>query len=327
MAFHYQLTPELAKELRSLPGMHAGAWRLWSYLATLDPFGDSYQELPELVVILSECNIRKTTFYEAIALFTKHEIFDLQPGKMSYRNLRGQRIVRHGKLNSATAEDQFATAESQFATAESQSPKPPSAKDRQCTNNRLTDRSEQQNSKKPPTHPVKADAPSSLNSEGFGTRSDLYKQELEALLELVKAARVRPNQTIEETILRTLYNEGPAAGAQTVKNAISSLEEARAKGLVKNPGGFLVAALRAKFTSNGAKKEARHRKQGHKPESLNQIEMQIDGYLLNGRRDWALNKLQSLWDEGLEDPVEAVCTLRTDWQFSVTVEGVRDGCP
>ncbi|MBW4694662.1 MAG: hypothetical protein KME27_23170 [Lyngbya sp. HA4199-MV5] len=199
-----------------------------------------------------------------------------------------------------------------------------SFEDRQCTNNRSKRSLKQQNREEPPTHPVQADSLRSINSEGFGTRSDLYKQELEALLELVKAARVRPNQTIQETILQTLCNEGAAAGTKTVENAISSLEEARAKGVVKNPGGFLVAALRAKFTSNEAKKEARHKQQDRKSPPFNEIEMQIDSYLLNGRRDWALNKLQSLWDEGLHDPVEAVCTLRSDWRFGITAKGVSD---
>ncbi len=50
---HYRLTPDIAQLLRAA-NLTAAEWRLWSYLATLDPFGDRYQEMPDLVEILEQ---------------------------------------------------------------------------------------------------------------------------------------------------------------------------------------------------------------------------------------------------------------------------------
>jgi hypothetical protein len=44
----------------------AGEWRLFAHLRLLDPYGEKYQEIDTLS-ILSNCNIKKTTFYKAIA--------------------------------------------------------------------------------------------------------------------------------------------------------------------------------------------------------------------------------------------------------------------
>ncbi|HEY9907890.1 MAG TPA: hypothetical protein V6D18_09850 [Thermosynechococcaceae cyanobacterium] len=86
---YYQLTPALSKELRAM-NLHASEWRLWSYLVTLDPFGDRYMEMPDLVEILNECDMSKATFYRALAKFEEHGLFDTQPLKIAFRNLRGQ---------------------------------------------------------------------------------------------------------------------------------------------------------------------------------------------------------------------------------------------
>ena len=64
----------------------ASEWRLFSYLRLLDPFGDTYKELDTLTV-LSECNIKKSTFYAAIAKFQKLGLFDFQDKGFSFRSL------------------------------------------------------------------------------------------------------------------------------------------------------------------------------------------------------------------------------------------------
>ena len=89
MSKHYPLTPELARQLRSAK-LTAAEWHVWSYLVTLDPFGENYQEI-DLLVILSECEISKPTFYRAIARLQELEFIDTQPAKFAFRNLIGAR--------------------------------------------------------------------------------------------------------------------------------------------------------------------------------------------------------------------------------------------
>jgi hypothetical protein len=92
MLKHYPLTPDLAKKLRNAQ-LTAAEWRLWSYLVTLDPFGDRYEDMPDLLTIKQECDISKSAFYRAIAKFQDHELFDTQPVKIAFRNLQGARKI------------------------------------------------------------------------------------------------------------------------------------------------------------------------------------------------------------------------------------------
>jgi hypothetical protein len=59
----YKLTPEMARTLRE--NLTLSEWRLWSYLITLDPFGDRYLDLDTLTV-MAECDCSKATFYRAV---------------------------------------------------------------------------------------------------------------------------------------------------------------------------------------------------------------------------------------------------------------------
>ncbi|NJL57253.1 hypothetical protein HC928_20515 [bacterium] len=89
---YYALTPEVAQELRQAdPPLTAAEWRLWSLLATLDPFGDRYQPMPELSEILEQCDMSKATFYRALSKFEDMKLFDTQPLQIVFRNLRGQK--------------------------------------------------------------------------------------------------------------------------------------------------------------------------------------------------------------------------------------------
>jgi DNA-binding MarR family transcriptional regulator len=89
MSKHYPLTAELAKQLRSAK-LTAAEWQVWTYLVTLDPFGDRYQEL-DLMTILTDCDISKPTLYRAIARLQELELIDTQPVKFAFRNLVGAR--------------------------------------------------------------------------------------------------------------------------------------------------------------------------------------------------------------------------------------------
>jgi hypothetical protein len=85
MAQFFKLTSEEAKFLRD--NLTLSEWKLWSYLVTIDPFGDKYLELPPTITILAECNISKPTFYRTIAKFQALEMFDFQDKGFTFRNL------------------------------------------------------------------------------------------------------------------------------------------------------------------------------------------------------------------------------------------------
>ena len=87
MARFFKFTTETARFLRD--NLTASEWKLWSYLVTLDPFGDGYVEAPPTLTILSECDISKATFYRAIAKFQDLKLFDFQNKGFSFRNLNG----------------------------------------------------------------------------------------------------------------------------------------------------------------------------------------------------------------------------------------------
>jgi hypothetical protein len=81
----YKLTEEVAAKLRSL-NLSGSEWKVWSYLATKNPFNDSYQKF-ELISLLAECKVSKATFYRAIAKLQEAEILDVQATEMSVKFL------------------------------------------------------------------------------------------------------------------------------------------------------------------------------------------------------------------------------------------------
>ena len=287
----YKLTPELAKELRAL-NMPASAWRLWSYLVTFDPFGDEYMELPELWEILAECNIGKTSFYKAIALFSEHNLFDLQASKLYILNLRGQKIVRKRGIDSANAECQSQNAELQSANAESSKSETPTTKEFQGLPNVPT---EVKNNKKEQT-----------GCSSFNKGLD------EEIFDKIKNAGVNPSKTIRETVTSLIDNHSAAAAAAIVENAVSALREQQAIGKVRNASGFLLAALRGSYTANEAKVKAREN-----PPCLQTISYSIDLAIQNGDRGFALDKLKQLWADGYHNHVTLWLVVHKKWDFSI----------
>ncbi len=336
----YPLTPELAKELREI-GLHASEWRLWSFLTTFEPFGNEYAELPDLVTILAECNLSKATFYRAISKFIEHELFDTQVSQIQVRNLRGSKVKSHPCKKSLTGESQSLMGESQSLMGETISfqnkthnvtPDSDRGDSAKCTNNREQEFKENKQTV-PPNPPCSKD----VDSKGLGTGSiDPLTADVERFCRLLQEAGVRPNKTIQTTLSTLLLNESAAAVRRLVENSISALQEQEAKGTVRNPGGFINAALRCGFTANGAKVEARERRRQEpnpeesfgfpvEPPSLNQISQSVDMALIRGDRPFALGKLQQLWSEGHHDLVEEMLYLfKRDWGFSLTNEGIRD---
>ncbi|NJR63349.1 MAG: hypothetical protein HC769_33975 [Cyanobacteria bacterium CRU_2_1] len=203
----------------------------------------------------------------------------------------------------------------------------------ECTNNRSTDL--QNNRTVDPSLPPCFEE---LDRKELGTGSqDLLEEEVSALLTLIQDSGIRTNGTIQQTIVSLVFQEGSAAARRLVENSVSAVVEQQKKGNCRNPGGMLVAGLRRGFTANGAKRDARERREPTaKPETevfgfpipdpnFNQVAAAIDQALLRGDRGFALGKLQNLWVQGFCDLVEElVITFKRDWQFRLTNQGVQD---
>jgi hypothetical protein len=102
----YPLTPDTAKKLREA-NLTAAEWRLWSYLVELDPFGDRYLELPDTLTIMQECDMKKSTFYAAIAKLQALELFDFQFRGILARNLaipKNRKVVQNFGKDSEKSE-------------------------------------------------------------------------------------------------------------------------------------------------------------------------------------------------------------------------------
>ncbi|HEY9877924.1 MAG TPA: hypothetical protein V6D29_05675 [Leptolyngbyaceae cyanobacterium] len=171
----------------------------------------------------------------------------------------------------------------------------------------------------PVPHPVER-----IDRKGLGTSAeDPGDDGLEGLLHLIQSSGIRTNKTITETLAR-LHSQQGAAARQAVENALSALTEQQKRGRVRNPGGFLIAALRGSYTANQAKRQAKGRHAPQPPDEY-QIVAAINGAIATGDRTFALAKLQALWAEGWHDEVEEWCIVwKRHWGFCITAEGVQD---
>jgi len=86
----FKLSPSMTKKLRE-SSLTASDWKLWSYLVTLDPFGDRYVQMPDVDIILDECGISKTAFYRAKAKLLELDLFEFQV-EDRFRNLTTEKL-------------------------------------------------------------------------------------------------------------------------------------------------------------------------------------------------------------------------------------------
>jgi hypothetical protein len=91
----FKFTQEAAEKLMKI-NLTAAEWKVWCFLVTSVPYGDSYKKLPSTLEILSKCNVGKSTFYRAIAKLQEAEIFDFQEDGFSARNLSAVSSPRSG---------------------------------------------------------------------------------------------------------------------------------------------------------------------------------------------------------------------------------------
>jgi AcrR family transcriptional regulator len=324
----FRLSASIAQELRAAdPPLTAAEWRLWSLLVTLDPYGKQYQELPDLVAILAECDMSKATFYRALAKFDDLGLFDTQPLRIAFRNLRGHEIVSKMRQESQICDDFLKNENSvsemriESQICDNQTPQTPEIRTNKQINKNLKETTEQH----PPSRPVSPD----IDSEGIGTNGqDPLADDVESLLDLVREAGINPNKTISQTVAQLLLQKGAAAARQIVRNAASAVAEQQKLGNVRNPGGMFVAALRRGFTSNVAKQEARGGGLTPIAKALTQpfigwgFEQTIDQALMNGDREFVLGRLQSLQAAG--EDLSDWLLLRKDWGFRIHGAAIED---
>lgn len=103
MAEYYITTKETQQKLFKA-NLTAAEWRLYSYFAMIDPFGDNYREIPDAVTIMQEVGVKKSTFYSAIAKFQDLELFDFHCKSVTLRNLTGSN-AKQALLESSDSPD------------------------------------------------------------------------------------------------------------------------------------------------------------------------------------------------------------------------------
>ncbi|MGI0488580.1 hypothetical protein ACN4EK_24485 [Pantanalinema rosaneae CENA516] len=374
-----QIPVELITYVRSL-NLTGTQYDLWLYLFSLDPYGDRFIAVPSPKEIAAILQVDYRTVERAAQRLADCHLFEFQIEQWKARN-------RKPLLKTVLPAEQFAAAPSleplpsqdsqplpQFSLGKEIQILPdrsnyhqtdPNSEngislvrenqilnleaalsqgfnDGHVPNKENTLLKEQTGVSTPTHHPVQT----AIDKEVFGTAE---------LLERIQIAGVTPNKTIQKAIGDLQKKLTPPEVVQAVENAISALREQQAKGIVHNPGGFLVAALRRKFTANQAKRQARQRgKQASvgsspqtepltnpafsttsdlsdlssSPQSSDCLEREpspdpirvslaIDQALLNHDREFALNKLRSLWTAGWHSVVEELLLLRQEWGFRI----------
>ena len=103
----FKFSPAMAKKLRQA-SLTASEWKLWSYLITLDPFGDRYMEMPDVLTIMSECGMSKASVYRAMSKFQHLELFDFHT-TTKFRNLNSEKSVSNLRKNSQSCETKLKT--------------------------------------------------------------------------------------------------------------------------------------------------------------------------------------------------------------------------
>lgn len=321
---YYPLTLEEWKA--NVTSLKPAELKILYYLRTLNPFGDSWIDLT-VTDLAEELNLDKSTVSRALRRLASQKVVDLEIQTARIRLLsRAQVLPTDNSLPTDNFGDRHATSaiatQQKLSVGNSPVSKPAQGKGSRkakSTNNR----SNLLNNKTIGTG-TEADSLRSINSEAISTEisteAETPQSKATPLFQLITDSGLQINKTIEQAIAELQNSENAASAARSVENALSALTEQRKRGAVRNPGGFFVAALRRGFTPNEAKKQAKART---KPPDLLHLEMQIGAYLGGGHRNWALNKLQSEWEE-YPNLIKQLVETRPHWGFKVSAKGVID---
>jgi len=294
-----------------------------------------------------ELNIHKATYYRSIgALEARKRLYADAPDGMILSMPDLENEDQEAESFTVSGESQLSDNPSQLSDNPSQLSDNPSQlsdnpsqlsdnpkmkpaqeasfKNAECTNRDLKNLKETIG-----THTV---APSSLNSDGLGTKldpSNPYEAEIKELLMLATQAGIKTNGTISRTMAALRLQRSAADTPRAVENSVSAVVEQMRLGKCKNPSAMLNASLQRElkgqgFTANEAKRNAKGRTEEPR---LNEVALSISKALERHDRAWALGRLQQLWDDGYQDLIEEMLHLfKREWNFSLTAKGVRDAC-
>jgi len=92
---YFRLTPVVRDKLLESK-LTAAEWRIWSYLVSLDPFGDRGVKFSPAELML-KCAVKKSTYFAAKAKFQKLGLFDFQDGVTKVFNLQG--FLNHSEIS------------------------------------------------------------------------------------------------------------------------------------------------------------------------------------------------------------------------------------
>lgn len=286
-AAFYPLTAETAQLLRSAD-LTAAEWRLWSYLVTLDPFGDRYQTMPDLVEVMKECGLSKPTFYRAIAKLQEVGLFDIQPMQIDFRNLQGAKKIR--SENSLKNE-----------TPVSRMRKQSQERDKILKNE--TPVSEMRKSIAETQTPRTAAIPSDYSD---------YSEDLRSLSEAEIAPVEKERETKEDD---PEFKDWLHKKALQLPNPPQLIEQWISK-------QSKVEANQREYLKS--KSKATVNKVPPPPPDRFQIELACNSAHSQGDRPFLLAKLQQLWSEGWHDLVEDLCLCYPAWQLAATNDGIRE---
>ncbi|MBD2462296.1 hypothetical protein H6G89_14705 [Oscillatoria sp. FACHB-1407] len=310
-----QIPTKLLQYVRSLH-LTGTQYDLWLYLYELDPYGNRWIEVPPPAEIAQILQVDPRTIQRCAQRLADCELFEFQINRWKARNTTVTSKIRdfstgkeiHLRTNRSKCHQMDQKIQNGTNTQSLKPLQNQGFANEPCTNNRKKEYSEQ--------------IGTSYCNEQEGNLVHLQNP----LLERVAAAGLSPNKTIQRAIATLQQQLDPTTAAKAVENALSALQEQQQQGTVRNPGGFFMAALKGNFTANTAKRNAKHKRASPTPRDSPPpdpiaVSQQIDTYLLNGRRDWAIAKLNQLYSNH-PNHITELLSIRNDWQISITELGV-----
>jgi hypothetical protein len=364
-----QIPGELIAYVRSLK-LTGTQYDLWLYLYSLDPYGDRFVEIPPPKEIAEVLSVDYRTIERAAQRLVDCNLFEFQIERWKAKNRKAfsktvlpveqfasepaqeksskplscnslgkeiQLLPTGSKLQNLDLPDENGISLPKSNETSHLKPAQEGSSENDDVPIVLKNLKEEQTDGSPTRHPV-------LNEQGeTGTNAQIWER--------LAAADIAPNKTIQRVLGNLQDQQGAAAAAKSVENAISALQEQQSKGTVRNPGGFITAALRRGFTANQAKKEHRERStspsgaRSHSgpaasspptqtyskpstrlPLDTRSLFASVHLAVQQGDRQFALARLQHYWFEGWQEEVEDLCvTFKRDWKFKITAEGIVDG--
>jgi hypothetical protein len=371
-----QIPSELIAYVRSLK-LTGTQYDLWLYLYSLDPYGDRFVEIPPPKEIAEVLKVDYRTIERAAQRLVDCNLFEFQIERWKAKNRKAfsKTVLPVEQFTSEPAQEQGSKPFSDNSLGKEIQILPTGSK---LQNLDLSDENGISLTKSNETSHLKPaqegsseneDVPIVLNTllnktNGSPTRHPVSTGQGETgtnaqIWEQLAAVNIAPNKTIQRVLGDLQNQQGAAAAAKAVENAISALQEQQRKRIIRNPGGFITAALRRGFTANQAKKE--HRERSHsspgsrstsspaapssselatsnpptqtqpKPQTRPPLDTHallssIYMATLHGDRQFALDRLQHYWLEGWQEEVEDLCiTFKRDWGFIITAQGIQDG--